>query len=161
MKFMFKYFVPKMYQKNSQNYVGIRSPSGDCGNGIFEMQIFLDFVSDLRGRRGRHRQKRSFWRNFAQFVQQVVVGAEVVSPLADAVRLVDGETRNSVGSDDFGQFVGSVGHHFRRDVQNADLPLQNSLFQLRSVRFCHNRSYQGIFVVKIFFRRFLHNSATF
>ena len=87
-----------MYQKNSQNYVGIRSPSGDCGNGIFEMQIFLDFVSDLRGRRGRHRQKRSLRRNFAQFVQQVVVGAEVVSPLADAVRLVDGETRNSVGS---------------------------------------------------------------
>ena len=82
-----------------------------------EAQLSDDVALHLRSGRGREGHRHRIPEQPAKLPQAGVVGAEVVPPLADAVRLVHGEERDSPRGDDLTKL--RLAKPFRRDVEET------------------------------------------
>ncbi len=86
-----------------------------------QAQLELDILAGAGVRRGRDGQARDLGEDLGQAAEHAVFGPEVVAPLADAVRLVDG----GQGDRAIGQALQHPGLHqpFRRQVKQIQLAL--------------------------------------
>ena len=101
---------------------------------LAEAKAFDDLGARLRIGRGGERDARHIRKALVQHGQLDVLGAEVVAPLRHAMRLVDGEQRQSRPFlQAFQQVEKTPGHEsFRRDVGDVDLAGQQGALDGRA-----------------------------
>ena len=93
--------------------------AGDVAGGVAELELVGDVLADALGGRGGERHEGDLREAFAELGNLPILGAEIVAPLADAVRLINGE---EVHAPTF-----EIGEHpreheaFGRGVEEAEL----------------------------------------
>ncbi len=94
--------------------------AGNVLVGITQLQLMQDVVTHAPGRARRKRRNRTIWEVRPQATQLTVLGTEFVSPLRNAMRLIDGEE----GDRHVLQPLDRVSSRqpFRRQVEQAELP---------------------------------------
>ena len=93
-----------------------------------DVEAASDVVQHLRGGGGGERQSALGAAEPAVTGELQVVGAEVVPPLGDAVRLVDGEERDPHPGDRLPEAL--VAEAFRGDIEKAEGPLPDAAHQV-------------------------------
>ena len=98
--------------------------TGDVARGILQVQLPDDVAAHALGGRGGERHHRHVGENFAQRRKLPVFRAEIVSPFADAMRLVNGEEVDVP----FLQIFEKAGQHqpLRRDVEQPEFAVVQS-----------------------------------
>ncbi len=74
--------------------------AGNVDRGIFQFEIAHDVGAHLRRCRRGQRNSQRIAQLLAHLAKAQILRAEIVSPLADAVRLVDGQQRQLALGDD-------------------------------------------------------------
>ena len=102
------------------------------GLRVFQIQLCHDVLTGNLVRRGGECHNRCLWKLFADSFQLGVFRSEVVSPLRDAVCLVDGEKRHL---DFFQQKIHFHQQAFRRDVEQfyftlITFPAEHHVFRI-------------------------------
>ena len=119
--------------------------AADKGTRILQLQALHDVGARQRIGGGREADARHVGEALVQHGQRAVFGAEVVSPLADAMHLVDGEHAQ------FAAFLQRIelgqkarrGHAFGRRVQERDLAPQHAPLDVRGLLHRQARIEQG------------------
>ncbi len=93
--------------------------------GFASLQLLDDVVAHVLGGGRRVGVQRHAGKRVAQGAELAVLGAEVVAPHADAVRLVDGDERQVLLPEEASEAV----HHqpLGRDVEDLDVPPLNGI----------------------------------
>jgi len=95
---------------------------------VVQLQALRDLGAGIRRGRGRERNARHVRPALVQHRQAQVFRPEIVPPLRDAVRFVDGEQRDAAA---FKQLQAAVGQQaFGGDVQQVELARQKRLFDV-------------------------------
>ncbi len=105
--------------------------SGDDRFRISERQLTGDIAPHLRGRRGSQRYRRRRAKLFVDLLDAQVAGAEIVTPLADAMRFVDREERYSRFAKPLRRLT--IIEPLGRDVKELDLAALDSCKPIRDL----------------------------
>ena len=107
--------------------------TGDGFQRIAEFELLDDVVADLLRGAGGEGGDRAIWEERAKLAELAVFGAEIVSPLGDAVGFVDGEE----GDGDVSEPAFGAVHDraFRGDVDEAEIAGDGFSFRVALIGF--------------------------
>src|SRR6185437_3192431 len=104
---------------------------GDDRRRRVKLELGDDVLADVRRRRGGERDRRRPTERFAHLRDTQITRPEIVAPLADAVRLVDGEQRDAGVAEPLGGRARVEA--FGRDVEQLDVAADGACQAIRDL----------------------------